>query len=75
LTVLVLALPLLVVAFSVLMGGSALAAATEDASGARALRWVAIAVLMLTVVDVVLLVGVLGLKALASDSDRGDTDT
>ena len=72
--ILVLALPLLVAAFSVLMGGAALAAATEDAAGAQALRWVAIGVLMLTVVDLVLLVGVLGLKALEKETDRPDSD-
>jgi hypothetical protein len=74
LTILVFALPLLVVAFSVLMGGSALASATEDMSGAQALRWVAIGVLMLTVVDIVLLVGVLGLNALGHGDDRSDSD-
>jgi hypothetical protein len=56
------------------MGGSALASATEDMSGAQALRWVAIGVLMLTVVDIVLLVGVLGLNALGHGDDRSDSD-
>ena len=74
LTILVFALPLLVVAFSVLMGGSALAAATEDTPGAQALRWVAIGVLILTVVDIVLLVGVLGLNALGRGDNRSDSD-
>ena len=74
LTMLVFALPLLVVAFSVLMGGSALASATGDLSGAKALRWVAIGVLLLGVVDMVLLVGVLGLNALGRNDDRSDPD-
>ena len=74
LTTLVFSLPLLVVAFAVLMGGSALASATEDMEVAQALRWVAIGVLMLTVVDMVLLVGVLGLNALGRGDDRSDAN-
>ena len=74
LTILVFALPLLVVAFSVLMGGSALASATEDMPGAQALRWVAIGILMFTIVDIVLLVGVLGLNALGRGDDRSHPD-
>jgi hypothetical protein len=56
------------------MGGSALASATEDMEVAQALRWVAIGVLMLTVVDMVLLVGVLGLNALGRGDDRSDAN-
>lgn len=74
LTALVFALPLLVVAFSVLMGGAALASATEDIPGAQALRWVAIGVLMLSLVDIVLLVGVLGLNALGRGNDDSGPD-
>jgi hypothetical protein len=70
LTILVFSLPILVVSFAALMGGSALARATQDAGAASALQWVAIGLLLLTVVDLVLLVGVLGLKALADDNDR-----
>jgi hypothetical protein len=64
--VLVAALPVLVVAFAVLMGAEALARATLDTLGARVLLWVALAVLMLLVGDVLLLVGALGINALAT---------
>ncbi len=67
-------LPILVVSFAVLMGGSALARATEDMVAARALQWIAIGLLILTVVDLVLLVGVLGLKALGDKDDRHSSD-
>ena len=73
LTVLVFSLPVLVVAFGVLMGGFVLAQATEDAAGAKVLRWVAVSALMLTIADVVLLVGVLGIKALGDHDDRPDS--
>jgi hypothetical protein len=69
LRILVFLLPVFVVAFGVLMGGAMLAGATRDAPAATALRWVAMAVLMLGVIDTILLVGALGLKAL-EDSDR-----
>ena len=59
------------VAFAVLMGGSVLAGATGDADAAVVLRWVAVGVLMLTVADLILVVGVLGIRALA-DADRPD---
>jgi hypothetical protein len=68
--ILVFALPVLVVAFGILMGGSALARATEDLPAANVLQWVALSLLMLTLVDLVLLVGALGLKALAEENDR-----
>ena len=73
-TILVFALPILVVSFAVLMGGSALARATDDLPAASALQWIALGLLMLTVVDLVLLVGALGLKALADDDDRDQRD-
>jgi hypothetical protein len=66
--VLVFALPVLVVAFAVILGAAQLAAAMEDAAGGRALLWVAIGALILLVIDVLLLVGVLGLKSLGADS-------
>lgn len=65
LVVLVAALPVLVVAFAVLMGGEALARATSDAISARVLFWVAMSVLMLLVADVLLLVASLGLNAVS----------
>ena len=73
LTILVFALPVLVVAFGVLMGGSALAQAVQDTPVAKVLRWIALSILMLTVVDVVLLVGVLGIRALGDEDDRSDS--
>jgi len=69
---LVFALPLLVVAFSVIMGGYALAHATDDGAGATVLWWVAMACLMLICVDLVLLVGALGANALGPEDSRQD---
>ncbi len=74
LTTLVFALPILVVSFAVLMGGSALARATDDLAAARALQWIGVGILMLTVVDLVLLVGVLGLRALSDKEVRDTSD-
>jgi uncharacterized membrane protein YgcG len=77
LVVLVFALPVLVVAFGVLMGGAILAQAAQDEGGAIALRWTAAAALMLLIVDLVLLIGALGWNAVSGregaevDSDRG----
>jgi hypothetical protein len=73
LRILVLAMPILVVAFAVVMGGSSLIQATGDALAARVMRWVAAAVLVLAVTDLLLLVTVLGLKALEeADSDSNN---
>lgn len=69
LLVLVFALPILAVAFGVLMGAFALAQAMQDLVGARALLWVAISALLLLILDVVLLVMALGINA-AQDRDR-----
>ena len=67
---LVYSLPVLVVAFGVLMGGQALSRATNDQAGA-ALYWRgAILCLMLLVVNLILLVGVLGIDVL----NRPDPD-
>ena len=71
---LVFALPVLVVAFGVLMGGFALAQAAKDLAGAQVLWWVAMGGLMLLAVDVLLLVGALGVNAL-SQSDRETDDS
>ncbi|MHB8968973.1 MAG: hypothetical protein ACYC3X_02730 [Pirellulaceae bacterium] len=57
---------ILLVAFAVLVGGYALAAATSDTSGASVLWWTAMSCLMLIAVDVLLLVGVLGISALVN---------
>lgn len=64
---LVFCLPLLLVAFSVCMAAYLLLDATGDTAGASALRWIAIAVLLLTVVDFVMLVGALGINSLGND--------
>ena len=63
----------LLVAFAVLVGGYALANATSDATGAAVLWWIAMACLMLIVVDVLLLVGVLGISALVRVDQRDQT--
>jgi hypothetical protein len=61
--VLVFAQFVLLVAFLVLIGGYTLANATDDATGATVLWWIAMGCLMAVVVDVLLLVGVLGISA------------
>lgn len=66
----VFALPLLVVVFSVLMGGFLLARATGDQWAAKVLQWIAVAALMAIVADLILLVGALGLRALDEADDR-----
>lgn len=70
LLVLVFAQFVLLVAFAVLVGGYALAAATNDTPGATVLWWTAMGCLMLIVADVLLLVGVLGVSALVSSESR-----
>lgn len=72
LATLVFALPLLIVAFAVLMAGGTLAQAMGDTGGALVLRWIALGLLMLTAVDLVLLVGVLGIRALDDREDNSD---
>lgn len=66
---LVLALPVLIVAFAVLMGGWGLAQGLGDPGGAAALRWIAIACLLLLVMDALLLLLALGLSAI-EERDR-----
>jgi hypothetical protein len=75
LSILVYALPLLAVTFAVLMGGFALALATQDATGAVVLRWIAMSILILLVSDMVLLLGVLGLRALGEEDTQQDDST
>ena len=70
LTVLVLALPVLLVAFVVVMGGWGLAQGMGEPAGATALRWIGIACLMLLVVDGVLLLMALGLNAIEASGGR-----
>jgi hypothetical protein len=69
---LVVALPVLVVAFAVVMGGQALARATGDTVGSSVLFYVAMAALMLLVVDLVLVVAVLGVNALGQQAPPDD---
>ena len=73
LVVLVFALPILVVAFAVILGASTLAAGLGDAAGARGLFWFAMAALILLVIDSIALLTILGLRALEEpiDEERG----
>jgi len=70
LTTLVFALPVLVVTFAVVLGAAALAGGLGDASGSRGLFWLAMAALVLLVIDVLLLVAALGIRALEADRDE-----
>jgi hypothetical protein len=74
LATLVFALPILTLTFGVVMGASSLSGGLGDAAGARGLFWVAIAALVLLVIDSVALLVVLGLRALNErrDDHRGD---
>ena len=67
LLVLVFSLPILVVCFAVIMGAASLAQALGDAAGGRALFWVAMGALILLVIDALLLLGALGMRALAAN--------
>jgi len=71
LAALVLALPVLVVTFAVLAGASLLAGGLGDDPGAAALKWVAIGALIVLVIDALLLLAVLGIRA-AQDDERSD---
>jgi hypothetical protein len=68
LLVLVYALPVLVVAFAVILGAARLARGMGDAPGGQALEWIAGGTLVLLVIDALLLVGALGLAEVARDS-------
>ena len=70
LATLVFALPILVVAFGVVLGASALAGGLGDAAGSRGLFWFAMAALILLVIDVLLLLVVLGIRALDQTRDE-----
>ena len=63
---LLLPVPVLLVAFAVLMGGSALA----DAGAARVLYWIAIGVLLLLVINLILLVLAVALRAAETPDDE-----
>ena len=51
-------------------GAAALAGGLGDAAGSRGLFWFAIVALVLLVIDVILLVAALGVRALESDRDE-----
>lgn len=68
LLVLVVGLPILVTTFAVLMAGQLLAAGIGDATSQFALRGAAVGVLVLLAVDLLLLVGALGVNHLDSRS-------
>jgi hypothetical protein len=71
LVTLVFGLPILVVTFGVALGASALARGLGDAAGARGLFWFAIVALVLLVIDALLLLIVLGMRALEErDEER-----
>ncbi len=72
LLVLVFTLFILLVACAVSVGGYALATAAGDSPGATVLWWLAMGSLMLVVMDVLLLVGVLGIATLVS-GDQTDS--
>jgi ABC-type uncharacterized transport system YnjBCD permease subunit len=63
--VLLLPVPVLLVAFAVLMGGSALA----DSLASRVLLWIAVAALLLFVINLILLVLALALRATDPHAD------
>lgn len=69
LSLLVFGLVLLLVAFSVLMAFYALISAMGDSAGATALLWAAIICLVMLVVDMILLLGALGLRSLRDEEE------
>jgi hypothetical protein len=72
LTTLVFALPILAISFGALLGTAELMRALGDVGGAHAMRWVAILALLLLVIDGLCLLTVLGLTALANQSERDE---
>jgi uncharacterized membrane protein len=81
LTALVLVLPILVLTFAVLLGASSLTGAMGDAAGSYGLFWCAMAALVLLTIDALLLLMVLGIRAIdqreelnRQDEDRQDED-
>ena len=73
LAALVLALPVLVVTFAVLAGASFLAAGLGDAPGAMALKWVALGFLIVLVIDAILLLGALGIRAVQEEDENQES--
>ena len=73
LAVFVIGLPVLVTTFAVLMAGHLLAGGIGDAAGQQALRGVAVGVLVFLGVDLVLLIGALGVNSLERSGHRDDS--
>jgi hypothetical protein len=67
---LVFALPILVVTFGVGLGASALARGLGDIAGSQGLFWFAIVALVLLVIDALLLLIVLGIRALEEEQEE-----
>ena len=75
LTALVYTLPVLVVAFGVVMGAYGLLAAMQDAVAARVLFWIGMTILMIIVSNVILLVGALGLDAVSLEGEESSHES
>ena len=73
--ILVFAFPILIVAFAVVMGGFMLFEATGDAVAGSVFRWLGMAILGLAGIDAVLLLGVLGIQALQTNSPDAEDDS
>jgi len=71
---LVIALPSLVLAFAVFMGGYAVSATAGDSTGGTVFWWMASACLVLLVMDAIALLVVLGFDYVARNRYGGDTD-
>ena len=73
LTLAVLTLPVLLVTFFVLMGGYLLIAQQADTSlAAQVLRWTSVICLLLIIIDLIVLVGILAIRAVESDDRPPD---
>jgi len=74
LTTLVFAVPILAIAFGVVLGASLLTSALGDAAGSYGLFWFAMVALILLVIDALLLLVILGIRALDErrDDEGGD---
>ena len=73
LSILVFALPVLVVAFAIVMGSHALFVASGDDAAATATRWVGGAMAMLLGMDLILLVAVLGIRQLSEEVSEDES--
>jgi hypothetical protein len=71
LTTLVFALPILAIIFGVVLGASLLTSALGDAAGSYGLFWFAMVALIVLVIDALLLLALLGIRAL---DERRDDD-